>query len=140
MVKKTLTKISGARFLSSGGSLVFCDRCGIIIGSVNRYGYKYLYITFDCNCGNHGEIKIIRDGHLNDQENPIYKAPKTRLGTFVCTKCDTPLISIIKGRVQYSYYIECICGEKYDSQPSFDKRLGETLKAFKKQKNKERND
>ena len=106
----------------------------MIIGSVNRFGYKYLYIAFECNCGNQGNIEIIRDGHFNDREKIIRKTPKTKLGTFICAKCDTPLISMIDKRVTYTFYTECVCGEKYDTKPTFDTRLGETLKAYKKLK------
>ena len=135
MAKKTITKIDGARFLSNGGSLIFCENCGKIVGSVNKYGYKYLYLLFVCTCGYKGEIEVIRDGHFNDYKKLINKAPKTKLGVFICNKCDTPLISMIDERVQsYTYYTECICGEKFDAKPKFNERLGETLKAYKKMK------
>lgn len=137
MAKKTITKIFGARFLSNGGSLIFCGNCDKIVGSVNKSGYKYLNLAFICTCGNFGNIEVVRDGHVNDITKQIRKTPKTKLGVYVCPKCDIPLISMIDERVQnYSYYIECVCGERFDTKPGFDKRLGETLKAFKKLKNK----
>ncbi len=135
MAKKTITKLVDARFLSNGGSLLFCGNCGKIVGSVNKSGYKYLYLEFECTCGNCGKVEVIRDGHFNDIEMQIRNAPKTRLGVFICSKCDTPLISMIDERVKsYAYFTECVCGERYDTKPRFDKRLGETLKAFKKLK------
>ena len=136
MAKKTITKIFGARFLSNGGSLIFCENCDKIVGSVNKSGYKYLNLAFICTCGNFGNIEVIRDGRFNDITRQIRKTPKTKSGVYVCPQCDIPLISMIDERLQnYSYYIECVCGERFDTKPSFDKRLGETLKTIKKLKN-----
>ncbi len=115
--------------------MVFCDNCEKIVGSINKAGYRYLNIAFICTCGNFGSIEVIRDGHYNDITKQICNTPKTKMGVYCCTKCDMPLISMIDERVQnYSFYTECVCGERFDTKPAFDKRLGETLKAIKKLK------
>lgn len=138
MTKKTLRNVVGARLLAPNGGLVFCDNCEKIVGSINKAGYKYLNVFFFCTCGSFGSIEIIRNGHENDITEHLHRMPKVRNGVCVCRKCETLLLSMVDERLQnYSFYAECSCGEKYDTKPNFEKRLGETLKAFSESKKKQ---
>ena len=135
MAKKTLRNVVGARLLAPNGGLVFCDTCEKIVGSINAVGYKYLNLFFLCTCGNFGSVEIISGGNKNDITNHLNRMPKERNGVCMCKRCEKPLLSMIDERLRnYSFYIQCRCGEKYDTKPNFNKRLGETLVMFFKSK------
>ncbi len=134
--KRTIRKIKAAHMLHPNGSLVFCDGCEKIVGSINEFGYRYINLKFICNCGNCGKIEITKKGHSGEPEMAVNKMPRvSRIKLFSCVKCRKPLFSMIDGRTRtYSFYAECMCGKRYDTKPNFDKRLGETLKIYKNQK------
>ncbi len=132
-MKRTVRKLNGLHPLHPNGSLVFCETCEKILGSINERGYNYINIALVCTCGNYGKIEIIKGGHENDITKSVNKMPKIDLNVNICRKCERPLFQITDGRVKsYSFYAECVCGERYDRKVTFDKRLGETLKKYSK--------
>ena len=133
--EKTVRKIKGAHLLQPDGSLIFCDVCDKIVGSINAKGYNYIKLSFLCSCDNHGSIEITRDGHSVPLENNIRKMPvRKRLGMLCCADCDISLFSVIEERVKnYSFSAECICGRKYDMKPQSHKRFGELIELYKKE-------
>lgn len=132
-MKRTVRNVNGINSLHPNGSLVFCENCEKILGSINERGYNYINIALVCTCGNYGQIEIIKNGHKNDTTRRVNKMPRTELNINICRKCDRPLFQITEGRVKsYAFYAECVCGERYDRQVMFDKRLGETLKKYSK--------
>ena len=131
-MKKSRT-IKGLFTLSKRGSLVFCKNCQRIVGSINVKGYRYINLVIDCGCQSLGTLEIVTDKSTSNQYEPINRMPMSKNGVAVCKKCETPIFSVIEERVNnYSFYAECICGEKYDLKPTFPKRLGETLEKIKK--------
>ncbi|MBE7023402.1 MAG: hypothetical protein IJ285_00210 [Clostridia bacterium] len=136
MAKRTIRKVSGARLLHANGSMVFCENCEKVVGSINQMSYKYINLIFLCTCGNCGRIEISRGKNKNDISVQLNKMPSIRRkGVCCCTKCDTPLFSTVENALQnYFFFVECNCGEKYDTKPTFDKRLGETMELYKKLK------
>jgi hypothetical protein len=128
---KKICEISGLSLLSKTGSLIFCEKCEKIIGSINKSGYKYINIVLTCSCGNFGAIEISKNGRSYRQEK-VDKTPNERSGVAVCKNCDTAIFGIIDWRVQnYSFFAECKCGEKYDTRCAIEKRLGETARLLK---------
>lgn len=114
------------------GGLIFCKNCNKIVGSVNIAGYKYLNIGLFCTCGSYGSIEIARKNSTSDLNVKINKMPHFKNNLASCKRCKTPIFGIIENRVSnYSFYAECICGEKYDTRPVEQKRLGETLMLLK---------
>ncbi len=135
MAKKTVKKLNGAKLLAPNGSLVFCENCEKVVGSINKSGYRYINFIFICTCGMCGRVEIIRDGHKNGISQHLNRMPKVVNGVCCCRECDNPLLSVKEESVyNFSFFTECICGEKYDTKPSFNKRLGETLRILKKAK------
>ncbi len=136
---RTIRKTKGLKVLSRTGTggLVFCENCEKILGSINIKGYSYINMQFLCTCGNYGFIEVARKAFV-DISNPVNKMPSVRRQNLsCCRKCETPLFSVIEDRIRnYSFYIECKCGERYDTKGTFDKRLGETLKILKKSREK----
>ena len=128
-----VSKVTGLRTLSRSGSLIFCENCDKILGSINKYGSKYIYLSIDCNCENIGKAEIYSKDCTLDPSKRIGKMPAEINGVAVCKKCGTQLFNVIDDRVRnYSFYVECSCGERYDLKPSSPKRLGETVKILKK--------
>ncbi len=137
MSRTKFRKVVGAKLLDKNGSLVFCENCEKIVGSINRIGYRYMKIVFSCTCGTYGNIEIVKVNSRLGDAKQINKMPGISKGVCRCTKCDTPLLSMIDSRVlNYSFFAECVCGEAFDTKPNFNKRLGETLDLFEKWKNK----
>jgi len=125
---KTVRRLNGVRTLKPNGSLTFCDSCEKIVGSINEKGYSYINIGLICTCGRHGNIEIIKNKKTIDLSEKIDKMPQVIGGASYCKTCRIPIFSIAEERVKsYSFYAECICGERYDRKGTFDKRLGETL-------------
>lgn len=136
-----LYRIGGLRLLTRSGSLIFCDNCEKIVGSINRQGYRYLNLSIVCTCGNCGSIEISRPGNTSDPFERINKMPDSREGIAVCKNCKMPIFGVISDRVRtYSFYVECVCGEKYDTKSNFSKRLGETIRLMQIEKIKKRYD
>ncbi len=131
--EKTVRRIKGVHLLQSEGSLIFCDTCEKIIGSINAEGYNYVNLTFLCTCDNCGRIEIIKGGRKEICDTDVHKMPsEKRIGMLYCEDCNTPLLSMIEGRTKnYSFVIECVCGEKYDRKPKFEKRFGELIELYK---------
>ena len=114
--------------LKKGGSLVFCSICEKIIASINQDSYKYIKLDIDCSCGNHGSLEFSSTRLLPDFDS-IKQMPYEKDGLAICKNCKTKMFGVIPHRTSnYSFYIECKCGEKYNIKPTFEKRLGETLK------------
>ncbi len=133
--EKTIKKIRGAHLLQSEGSLIFCDTCEKIIGSINTGGYNYIKLLFLCTCDNYGSIEIIKGGHEEICDADVHKMPgEKRIGMLYCEDCNTPLLSVIEERIKnYSFSMECVCGQKYDRKPKFEKRFGELIELYKKE-------
>ncbi len=130
-------KEKGTRLLSKNSGLMFCENCEKIVGSVNIDGYMYINLSFRCTCENDANIEIIRDKHKNDISQPVNRMPGRDKGRCNCRKCGVSMFSVIEDRVEsYSFFVECKCGEKYDTIPTFESRLGETLELYKKAKEK----
>ena len=129
---KTTHTLSGVKLLSKGGSLIFCENCKKIIGSINKNGYRYINISVVCSCGNYGSVEIARPDSTADPFEKVRNIPNEKNGVQVCQNCETPIFGIIASRVRtYSFYAECICGEKYDLKSNSAKRLGETARLLK---------
>ena len=93
--------VSGLRVLSKRGGLIFCD--------------------------NYGVVEISRQGNSSDPEQRVQKMADDKNGIAVCKCCGTQMFGIIANRVKtYSFYVECVCGEKYDVKSNAPRRLGET--------------
>lgn len=126
-------KIKGARLLNRNYGLMFCDNCQKIVGSVNFDGYLYINLAFRCTCENEINLEIVRDKHNNDISIPINRMPQTHKGRCICGECGVAMFAVISERVEnYSFFVECRCGAKYDTVPNFTSRLGETLEMYKK--------
>ena len=129
---KTTYTLSGLKLLSKGGSLIFCENCKKIVGSINKSGYRYINISMVCSCGNYGSLEIRRPDAEVDLLERINRTADEKNGVQTCKKCGNPIFGIIANRVRtYSFYAECICGEKYDQKSNFSKRLGETARLLK---------
>ncbi len=116
---------------------MFCGNCEKIVGSINPFNYKRLMFVFSCTCGNYGSIEISRNKIRYNPDERVNRMPKIRNTVCSCMMCNEPLFSVAEDRVEnYSFFIECKCGEKYDTKPNFNRRLGETLKMFKESKEK----
>ncbi len=130
---KRLYNAKGLKTLSPSGSLVFCSNCEKIVASINKQGYRYINLSIACSCGSFGTLEIAKDANTSDPYDTVNHMPKSKNKVAVCDVCDTPMFGVIDERVKnYSFYIECVCGEKYDLKSSFPKRLGETLDIIKK--------
>lgn len=127
-MKKKYTA-NGLRTLSKSGSLIFCNNCDKIVGSINRQGYRYINLTMTCSCNSAGMLEISRENSTSNPLERINRMPAEKDGLAVCKKCGNVMFGLIQGRVlSYAFYVECTCGEKYDIKPMFGKRLGETLR------------
>lgn len=126
-----LYRIQRLHTLSKGGSLVFCGNCKKILGSINKSAYRYINMAINCDCGNNGTIEIAHTDSTSDPREFVKKMPFEKNSVSICKKCNTPLFSVIGSRItSYSFYVECKCGEKYDLESTYSKRLGETLKKY----------
>ena len=128
-----LYKINNAVLLKKGGSLIFCNDCNRIVGSINENAYSYININFDCSCNTmvRHSVEIMKKEYTLKN---VGNAPKlSAFGLYSCKKCNTPLLSIVKDRVtSFSFHVKCSCGEIYDKKDVVEKRLGETLDRIKK--------
>ncbi len=127
--------IKGLKTLKKSGSLIFCDKCDTILGSINEKGYRYINLGISCGCEVDmlASLEITLPESTSNPYEPVYRMPKMEKGIAVCEKCGTPMFGIIDDRVEnYSFYVECVCGEKYDLRSTFPNRLGETLEQIKK--------
>jgi len=135
--RTTFKNIVGVRLLSPNGGLMYCDNCEKIVGSINALGYDFMMMLFCCTCGNYGCIEISRNKKRYNPELRANRMPKTDKGVCCCSKCGESLFAILENRIEnYSFSVECKCGEIYDVKPNFSKRLGETLKLYKESKEK----
>lgn len=124
---------SGLRTLSKSGSLIFCDNCEKILGSINKQGYRYINLSLTCSCNYDGILEISREDSTSDPFERVNRMPYEKDGLAVCKKCGNVMFGVIPDRlINYSFYVECTCGEKYDIKPTFGKRLGETLEKINK--------
>ncbi len=130
---KTRVKLQGVNTLTRGGSIIFCQGCNKILGSVNKDSYRYIKMSLVCSCGDYGNLEFERAESTSDPYERIGRMPGLKNGVAVCKSCGVQLFNVIPTRVKaYSYYVECKCGEKYDLVPMQDRRLGETIKLYKK--------
>lgn len=135
--RTTFKNVAGARLLAPNGGIVYCDNCEKIVGSINATGYNFLMLVFCCTCGNYGCIEISRNKTRYNPEERVNRTPLVKKGVCTCGACDETLFSMLEDRIDnYSFFVECKCGEKYDIKPNFERRLGETLKLFRKTKEK----
>jgi len=133
----TYKSVVGARLLRANGGLVYCDNCEKIVGSINDTGYNFMMLVFCCTCGNYGCIEISRNKMRYNSDFRVNNVPKTKRVICSCVACDENLFSIFEDRIEnYSFFVECRCGEQYDIKPNFEKRLGETLRLFKQAREK----
>ncbi len=131
--------IKGIKLLNRYGSLIFCENCKRILGSINRLGYRYINLSLTCKCDVFCNVEIAKTVNTSDPFERVERMPMSKNGINICKKCGTPLFGIIDDRVKnYSFYVECSCGEKYDLMPSFPSRLGKTLEEIKNKKISER--
>ncbi len=125
--------IKGLKTLNKNGSLIFCENCEKILGSINQRGYRYINLGISCTCDGFGSFEIATAKSTSDPYDMVNNMPKTENGIAVCQKCGTHMFGIIDKRVKsYSFYVECVCGAKYDLRSTFPDRLGETLDNIKK--------
>ncbi len=130
---KKSCNIKGLMTLTKDGSLIFCKNCERIIGSINEKGYRYINLAIDCGCHSFGTLEFVKAKSTSNQFEAVGCMPTIKNGVAVCSKCGTPIFSVIDERVKgYSFYAECVCGEKYDLKSTFPNRLGETLEVLKK--------
>lgn len=119
--------------LKKSGSLIFCDSCNMIIGSINIASYENLCLHINCSCGTKGALQFSKTEIL--ERKSVNRTPAYLNGVYTCSKCNTPLLSVIYSRVKnYSFYVECICGEIYDYPIEHHNPLSETLNRFKQEK------
>lgn len=119
--------------LKKSGSLIFCSNCEKIIGSINKDGYNYINLNIACSCGFCGSVELSKNTASLLPLKRAYKMPDDKNGVLVCKKCGKQMFGVISDRVTaYSFFLECTCGEKYDTKPTHSKRLGETLNMLKK--------
>ncbi|MBR5155595.1 MAG: hypothetical protein IKW62_03805 [Clostridia bacterium] len=129
---KKVYNANGLKTLSPNGSLVFCKNCEKIVASINKQGYRYINLSITCSCGSFGNLEIAKETSTSDPYEVINRMPKAKNGLAVCGVCNVPMFGVIDERVKnYSFYVECVCGKKYDLKPSFPKRLGETIEMLK---------
>ena len=134
--RTTYKSVVGARLLAPNGGLMFCDNCEKIVGNINPLNYDFLMLVFSCTCGSYGCVEISRNKTRYNTEKKANKMPLMQKDICCCSKCKEPLFGMIEDRIDnYSFYVECKCGEKYDVKPGFSKRLGETLKMYMEVKN-----
>ncbi len=125
--------VKGLRTLSKYGSLIFCENCERVIGSINEQGYRYINLNLTCKCGVFCSLEMAKKLNTSDADDVQDRMPSSKDGIMVCKRCGMPMFGIIDDRIKsYSFFIECDCGEKYDLIPTFPVRLGETLKTIKK--------
>ncbi len=130
---KTRVRLHGVKTLTRGGSIIFCEGCGRILGSVNKESYRYIKINLICSCGDYGNLEFETLESTADPYERVGHMPVLKNGVAVCKSCGVQIFNVIPTRVKaYSYYVECKCGEKYDMVPTQDMRLGETIKLYKK--------
>ena len=129
---KTTYSLNGLKLLSKGGSLIFCENCKKIVGSLNKSGYRYINISLVCSCGNYGNLEIARPDSEANPSRRVNRMPYEKDSVQLCKNCKTPIFGIIANRVRtYSFFAECICGEKYDQKSNSSRRLGETARLLK---------
>ena len=129
---KTTYKLSGIKLLSKGGSLIFCENCQKIVGSINKSGYRYIAIEADCCCGNRWSLEIAKPNSTVNLSKRLNRKSNKENGVHICKKCRTPIFGVVASQVSiYSFYAECICGEKYDAKSNSFKRLEETARLLK---------
>lgn len=129
-------KLNGTHLYRKNGSLIFCDGCNRIIGSLNGSGYKNINLGFICKCNPDKlrRIEILRDESRSDTVKGVLKS---RNGKFVCTECGMPLLSIAEERVMACVFdVKCCCGADYGSKNFQKNRLDETVERLKKENNK----
>ena len=127
-MKKTY-KIYGLKTLDKNGSLVFCRNCEKIVVSINKQGYRYIFLSLICTCGVHGSLEIKRDDSTVDLYERSGNMPLDINGVSVCSECGTKLFGVIENRVEnYSFCVQCSCGKNYDTRATSSRRLGETAK------------
>ena len=138
MARRLVRYLNGAKLLAPNGSLVFCENCEKIGGCINKSSYGYIKFVFICTCGLCGSVELIRNGRKpGSLTNRVDKMPKIVNHVCTCCNCDRALLSVAEASVQnYSFFAECVCGEQFDTKPTFDKRLGETMKVYEQIKNK----
>ncbi len=130
---KKYSAAKGLKTLSKNGSLIFCENCEKILGSINVQGYRYINLSISCNCDAFGSLEIATAKSTSDPYKNVNRMPRSKNGISVCKKCGKAMFGIIDERVKgYSFYVECTCGEKYDLKSTFSNRLGETLEVIKK--------
>ncbi len=129
---KKLYKANGLKTLSRGGSLVFCKNCEKIVASINKQGYRYINLSIVCSCGSFGSLEIAKETSTSNPYDAVNRMPNEKQGLAFCNACDVPMFGVVGERVKsYSFYVECVCGEKYDLKSGFPKRLGETMEMLK---------
>lgn len=131
-------KLSGAHLYRKNGSLIFCDGCDLIIGSLNESGYKNINLGFICRCNPDRlrRIEILRDkDHGNGRKGVL----KKRNGKFECTECGMPLLSIAEERIMACVFdVRCRCGADYGSKNFQKNRLDETVERLKKERKEQK--
>ena len=129
---KTTYRLSGVKLLAKGGSLIFCENCQKIVGSINKSGYRYIALEADCCCGNRWSIEIARPDSSVNPLKRLNRMTDRKDGVHICKKCGEPIFGIVASQVGiYSFYTQCVCGEKYDSKSNSFKRLEETARILK---------
>ena len=127
--------VESSQPLHKNGSLIFCGNCDKLIASINQKGCRYINLNITCSCGTSGDIELAKSDSTSDPYERIGKMPHEADGLAVCKRCGTRMFGVITERVTtYSFYAECVCGEKYDIKSTYGKRLGETFDMFKKMK------
>ena len=130
---KTHVMLHGVRTLTRGGSIIFCEGCEKILGSINKESYRYIRMSFICTCDDRANLEFETKESTANPCETVGRMPDLKNGVAVCKRCGIQLFNVIPTRVKkFSFYAECKCGEKYDMVPNQDRRLGETIKLYKK--------
>lgn len=105
--------LCGARLSHPGGGMVYCEKCGLVTGKIEKMNYKYLKYIFVCKCQNVGKVELYRGKRpwLTYPKRPLYNENNN----YICQNCETPLFWVKNDSVDnHTFAVICKCGVEYD--------------------------
>jgi hypothetical protein len=93
--------------------MVYCEKCGSIMGKIEKMNYRYIKYMFVCKCRNVGKVELYRGRRpwLTYPKRPLYNEKNN----YICQNCETPVLWVNGDTVeQYSFAVICKCGVEYD--------------------------
>ena len=102
-----------SRLSHPGGGMVYCEKCGSIMGKIEKMNYRYLKYIFVCKCQNVGKVELYRGRRpwLTHPKRPLFNEGDN----YICQNCETPLFWVNEDTVeQHSFAVICKCGLEYD--------------------------